>query len=64
MKTFNMIFIKPSGVEIEVSDLEENLEYCKSLGWKLKGAKKEEKEEIKKVSKKKKNLFNGWKTLR
>ena len=42
-----MIWIKPSGVEIETNDSEETIKYCKSLGW------KEKKEEILKVSKKK-----------
>lgn len=33
---------KPSGLEITTNDLKETKEYCKSLGWKEKGAKKDE----------------------
>ena len=43
-----MIWIKPSGMEVKTNDREETIKYCESLGW------KEKKEEVKKVSKKKK----------
>lgn len=48
-----MLWIKPNGKEIEVNDSEETTEYVKTLGWKVKGAKVEAKEEPKKVAKKK-----------
>lgn len=41
-----MLWIKPSGVEVKTNDRKETIEYCKSLGWKEKGAKKEVKEEV------------------
>ena len=44
-----MIWIKPSGAEVKTNDLPDTIEYCKSLGWKEKGAKKE----TPKISKKK-----------
>lgn len=37
-----IIWVKPSGLEITTNDLKETKEYAKSLGWKEKGAKKEE----------------------
>jgi hypothetical protein len=40
-----MKWIKPSGLKITTNDLEETIEYCKSLGW------KEDKPEIKKEKK-------------
>ena len=43
-----MIWIKPSGVEVETNDLPATIEYAKSIGWK-------EKKEVKKESKKKKS---------
>lgn len=44
-------WIKPSGVEVKTHDRKATIEYCKSLGWKEKGAKEEK--ETSKVSKKK-----------
>ena len=47
-----MKWIRPSGSEIETNDRKETIEYCKSLGWKEKGAKIEVKKEAKKPTKK------------
>lgn len=30
---------KPSGMEIETNDMDETIEYCKSLGWEMVGKK-------------------------
>jgi len=46
-----MKWIRPSGSEIETNDEKGTIEYCKSLGWKEKGAKEETKKEVKKESK-------------
>ena len=45
-------WIKPSGVEVKTHDRKETIEYCKSLGWKEKGAKIEVKKEAPKAKKK------------
>lgn len=48
-----MIYVKPSGIEIEVNDNKETIAYVESLGWKKKGAKVEiAEEEIPKPAKK------------
>ena len=48
-----MIWIRPSGSEIETNDSKRTIEYCKSLGWKVKGEKVIADEEIPKPAKKK-----------
>ena len=40
-----MIWIKPSGIEVETNDMPETIAYCNSIGW------KEKKEEVKKQKK-------------
>jgi len=37
------IWIKPSGVEIEINDSPDNIEQATKLGWELKSLKEEEK---------------------
>ncbi len=34
-----MLWVKPSGIEIEANDRKETIAYCESLGWKRKGEK-------------------------
>jgi len=45
-----VVFIKPSGMEIEINDNPANIEAARTLGWKEK--KKEVKKETKKATKK------------
>jgi len=46
-----MIWIRPSGTEIETNDLKKTIAYCKSIGWK----EKEKGKEVKATKKKKAN---------
>lgn len=50
-------WVKPSGLKIETNDMDETVEYCKSLGWKKANGRKpkEDKtpEELKKIEEEK-----------
>ena len=45
-------WIKPNGNEITTNDMDATIEYMESIGCKRKGAKKENKPEVKKATKK------------